>query len=171
MPKGKQGFQKGHKPFKGTEATMFKKGQAPHNKGKTNPAWKFNHSEETIEKIRKSKLELYRDKTRHPSWRGGISKVKEYHTLAARRRQIRKMGNGGIHTTEEWIALKKRYNYICPCCGVGEPKIKLVRDHVVALYIGGTDDIDNIQPLCISCNAKKHIKTIFYSSNKTLTTN
>ena len=33
MPKGLQGFQKGHKPFKGTEKTQFKKGHIPWSKG------------------------------------------------------------------------------------------------------------------------------------------
>lgn len=37
MPKGFCGFQKGHKPFKGTESTQFKVGQKPHNKGKKFP--------------------------------------------------------------------------------------------------------------------------------------
>jgi len=37
MPKGFQGFQKGHKLFKGAEKTCFKKGNIPYNLGKKCP--------------------------------------------------------------------------------------------------------------------------------------
>jgi hypothetical protein len=43
-----------------------------------------------------------------------------------------------------------------------EPLIKLTRDHILSLSNGGTDDITNIQPLCVQCNSKKSTKTIRY---------
>lgn len=51
---------------------------------------------------------------------------------------------------------------ICPVCGKKEPEITLSEDHIIPLYWGGTDYINNIQSLCRSCNSKKHTKIIFY---------
>ena len=35
-------------------------------------------------------------------------------------------------------------------------------DHVVPLKLGGANTVDNVQPLCGSCNCKKHLKIIDY---------
>lgn len=68
----------------------------------------------------------------------------------------------GSHTFGEWELLKKQYNLICPCCKKSEPKIKLTEDHIIPLSKGGSDLIENIQPLCKSCNCKKQTKIIKY---------
>jgi len=56
---------------------------------------------------------------------------------------------------EEWKELKKKYNYTCLMCGKKEPEIKLSIDHIIPVSEGGTNWIENIQPLCRSCNSKK----------------
>lgn len=66
------------------------------------------------------------------------------------------------HTYGEWELLKKQYNYTCPCCGLSEPEIKLTEDHIIPLSKGGSDLIENIQPLCGKCNFKKHTSIIKY---------
>lgn len=68
----------------------------------------------------------------------------------------------GSHTYNDWECLKEKYNYTCPCCHKTEPDIKLTEDHIIPLSSGGSDLIENIQPLCQSCNSKKQTKTIKY---------
>jgi 5-methylcytosine-specific restriction endonuclease McrA len=83
-------------------------------------------------------------------------------TLFANMRRARKLAAGGSHSDQEWQALKTFYDYRCLCCGKREPKIRLTRDHVISLTQGGTDSIDNVQPLCARCNSKKNNKHIDY---------
>ena len=78
------------------------------------------------------------------------------------RRRARKIQAGGKFSALEWLELKTKYNFTCLCCGRNEPDIRLTADHVIPLAKGGTNNIDNIQPLCISCNSKKHAKFIDY---------
>lgn len=79
-----------------------------------------------------------------------------------RKRRNRELNAEGFHTNEQWENLKKRYKYTCLCCKKQEPEIKLTEDHIIPLSRGGSDYIKNIQPLCQSCNSRKHTKTIKY---------
>jgi len=85
-------------------------------------------------------------------------------------RRARKLSSGGDYSPEEWLALKKLYKYRCLCCGKSEKQLKalgrkLVPDHVIPLSKGGSNSIDNLQPLCHGkggCNNKKNIRTTDY---------
>lgn len=81
---------------------------------------------------------------------------------SAKRRE-RLLVNGGSHTVGEWNTLKARYNWTCPCCKKSVPNIRLTKDHIISLVEGGSDNIENIQPLCGYCNVKKHTKSIRYA--------
>ena len=108
---------------------------------------------------------------KHWNWQGGITKTyyKRYKqknrnkVLASnRKRRAIKLNAIGNYTIGEWELLKKQYGYTCPCCKRSEPKIKLTADHIIPLNKGGSNCIENIQPLCRNCNSKKYIKIIKY---------
>ncbi len=63
------------------------------------------------------------------------------------------------HTLEEWEGMKTFFNFSCVKCGV---KDNIVKDHIVPIYQGGTDGINNIQPLCGHCNSSKKPDNIDY---------
>jgi len=85
--------------------------------------------------------------------------LKRFHN---QRYKARKRNAIGKHTFNQWVQLKVKYNFMCLCCKKFEPEIKLSEDHIIPLSMGGSDQISNIQPLCISCNTKKHTKTTSY---------
>lgn len=91
-------------------------------------------------------------------WKGGY----EHILMTHRHRRVQKLRNGGSHTLPEWEALKIKFQHICLCCKRQEPFINLTEDHIMPLSLGGTDNIDNIQPLCLSCNSRKKINTTDY---------
>jgi 5-methylcytosine-specific restriction endonuclease McrA len=137
--------------------TEFKKDFSPWNKGKKGVQ---KHSEET----RKKMSDSHPKGENHPNWKGGIFKNNPYKRmlfLNSRRRALR-MKAEGSHTQGEWELLKKQFGYTCPACFKKEPLISLTEDHIIPLSKGGSDYIENIQPLCRSCNCKKHTKITYY---------
>ena len=83
-------------------------------------------------------------------------------TLYTNNRRARKLEAEGSHSDEQWQKLKASYDFKCLCCGRAEPEIILTRDHVIPLTEGGSDSIDDIQPLCTHCNSKKNSRHIDY---------
>lgn len=78
-----------------------------------------------------------------------------------KRRALLKNTHGSF-TLKEWETLKAQYNWTCPCCKKSEPDTKLTIDHIIPISKGGSNNIENIQPLCKSCNCKKSAKIIKY---------
>jgi len=83
-------------------------------------------------------------------------------SILNKNKRARKTGAVGNHTLGEWEKLKKKYGYACPRCKKQEPEIKLTEDHITPLSKGGGNGIDNIQPLCRSCNSIKGTTTNYY---------
>ncbi len=88
-----------------------------------------------------------------------ITENKERMAHLKARRYARERGAEGNHTLEEWQVLKAKFNNICVSCFEGK---LLSKDHIIPLSKGGTDYINNIQPLCHSCNSRKYNKVINY---------
>jgi 5-methylcytosine-specific restriction endonuclease McrA len=100
-------------------------------------------------------------------WKGGITQNASFYN---RKRRNLERNATGSHTEQEWQMLKHKYGLMCLCCKKIEPDILLTRDHVIPLIKGGTDFIENIQPLCKPCNSRKYNKIIAYG-HKTFTSN
>jgi 5-methylcytosine-specific restriction endonuclease McrA len=78
-----------------------------------------------------------------------MGSVAVFRTTYHDKRKGRKERRPGKHTREQWQALKAFYDFTCLRCGRKEPEITLTRDHIDPK---GTNDISNIQPVCIECN-------------------
>ncbi len=146
----------------------FKKGHIPWHKGKTGV-----YSNDSLQKMGVNKGKKFPNRKMPPrtkehqeklskaiagelnwNWKGGINSV------IARRSRIQNAE--GSHTLGEWELLKKQYGFTCLACGKSEPEIKLTEDHIIPLIKGGSNFIENIQPLCGKCNSRKNIKIIKY---------
>lgn len=75
-------------------------------------------------------------------------------------RRARKLAAFGTYTGEEFEWLCINYNYQCLDCGSYDKPLTV--DHVIPLSLGGTNTIENIQPLCGRCNSRKGTKIVDY---------
>ena len=145
------------------------KGKKSWNSGKTGV-----FTEEQINKIREARSkQIFSEESKikkseslksawkeSPNWKGGQATKRERNVIHQQNREARKRKNGGEFTLEEWQQLKLKFNFMCLCCKAQGPKIKLTADHIIPISKGGRNDIKNIQPLCFSCNCRKHTKHI-----------
>jgi len=118
--------------------------------------WYKKHSEE-VKKRSKQWNKENPDKAKQSSQKW-VKAHPELQSAYYHKRRAKKSGNGGSFTTGEWDLLKKQYGYVCPMCNRKEPEIKLTIDHIIPLSKGGSNYIENIQPLCSSCNSIKRTR-------------
>ena len=118
---------------------------------------------------RASYFASHRERARQTAKTWKIKNREHVNTINANRR-ARQLNAQGFHTLGEWELLKKQYGYTCPSCGKSEPNIILTRDHIIPLIKGGSNFIENIQPLCRPCNSSKNDKILtFLNKNKSQT--
>lgn len=123
------------------------------------------YQKDNHERVSKRKDEWYRkDKEKNPEKykeRARLDNIfnKERRRMACRRWNARRKVNGGSHRQEDWLMILDRFGNQCLACGSKE---KIEKDHIKPVSIGGDNGKGNLQPLCRSCNARKHAKEINY---------
>ena len=58
--------------------------------------------------------------------------------------------------------MKEFFNSTCVICFGESGLINVEKDHIIPLYKGGSNSIQNIQPLCALCNSRKGYNTTDY---------
>ena len=77
---------------------------------------------------------------------------REQQNRELRRQRVKAAKEKGTQSKEEWWALVAACGGACVRCGtVGVVQ----KDHIVPVYQGGSDSLNNIQPLCARCNSQK----------------
>ena len=125
-----------------------------------------------LSKETRKKMSEAKKGSKNNLWKDGRTQNKEYRNWLKNKRNRLKRSlnkNNSSHSFGEWQNLKAQYNWICLACGKKESEIKLTEDHIIPLSKGGSDNIENIQPLCQSCNSRKNnklnIKYALYINN------
>ena len=144
------------------------------------PIYKQDHQEQLREKWRDRERDRSLVKT--PEWRrihyqatakwqnrsAGKRKIRriarneenpEYQKHLRRIAKFKRRGAAGTYTNLEWQAVLDDYGRCCLKCG---SKDDITADHVLPISKGGSNMIDNIQPLCRVCNSVKFDKHIDY---------
>jgi 5-methylcytosine-specific restriction endonuclease McrA len=79
------------------------------------------------------------------------AKETDFKTLV-RKGRLESARKQGIHTKKQWISLLEEFDYRCLRCGC-QPLGGPTKDHIIPISRGGSDSIDNLQPLCFQCNS------------------
>lgn len=74
---------------------------------------------------------------------------------------------GGKLNLKDWVAKCELMGNKCQICNKTNAEAKLTIDHIIPVSLGGTNEISNLQPLCLSCNSRKGKKE-WYNKNAEL---
>jgi hypothetical protein len=120
------------------------------NKYYISPCKNWKPSEEVAAIV--DSIEVHRSSREYHSDWGRYHKKRLHSDL--RHARLKQARQSGVHTDDEWRSMLEEFNYRCTQCGC-QPDGKPTKDHILPIYLGGSDAISNIQPLCRSCNAAK----------------
>ena len=67
-------------------------------------------------------------------------------------------------SSKEWLDVVESFNGACAYCLRTDVKVTI--DHIQALSRGGTHDVQNVVPACVSCNASKGSRGILRMVNR-----
>ena len=93
---------------------------------------------EKVKEVKKQKVKEWAAKNKE--------KINSYSIAYQQKRRA-----GGKFPRELWEQKKKEIG----CCIMCSEKSNLTIDHKIPVSKGGTNDIENLQPLCLICNIKK----------------
>jgi 5-methylcytosine-specific restriction endonuclease McrA len=119
-----------------------------------------------LEEKRKPSKRVYNNNIATPRARERYNSDPEYHERVRNQknaRHHRSKTNGGSFTETDWKFLVDLADGKCLSCGMEK---KLTIDHIIPVNSDGPTNIDNIQPLCPTCNSSKGDKTIDYRSSE-----
>lgn len=128
------------------------------NKQKCSDAASARHKKNIEENRKKSRMWVANNSERH---RENAKKWRKEHPekvrLYANNRRARKLGNGGVHTTNDIDEIMKMQKGKCAYCRTKLGSTRQV-DHIEPLSCGGSNDRSNLQILCKPCNLRKRAR-------------
>ena len=77
-----------------------------------------------------------------------------------RHQRLKTAKEKGDHNYYDWVEMTQLFNYTCVRCLCDCYDLGLVKDHITPIYQGGSNGLDNIQPLCRTCNSSKGPESI-----------
>lgn len=139
--------------------------------GRCKPCAKESYTEWRLANPDKARANSYKQtaklKAKNPNYHAEWE-ARNYATPAGRarvvanknRRRARLMEAAGEVTAEEFAELCLLYEGKCLACG--RDNVRMTMDHVIPLSKGGSNTINNIQPLCMPCNSTKGVSCTDY---------
>lgn len=146
--------------WKKTDAGIMSRKRYLEKSSEKRRLWQSEYYQKNKDRVdRKSKKWLAENPGKSSEY---VKRYREKHpeqvTKSSRRRREAFKSVVGTFTLDEWKSLCNSFENKCLWCGSSQKKLTV--DHVVPISKGGSGYIENIQPLCTSCNSRKNKRII-----------